>query len=687
MFGENILSVSPIDWIIENGSIRADGVMELQADGYAIQTRDEDDISGIPDEMYLSIVANKYTNSQEPTAFAIIKVQSAAGVQYEYSIPLIDTGNGFCTVTFPTTRTSYTALSLTIRSQEAVNITSWILSGPVVDRTILEDIRQEIPRLLDDYNTASFAVAQEEVTIGLITAELLEKTDLNGHVLISYISNVATTLTIRIKDNTITELYTPVIYNITPGRNAIGIPHAYLKKFSGIHTFAVTAQVDIGTITLFTRGLLYTIDGAYLAKRLMDIDIEIADITIMQLDTDASPSRIFAVSMEDGMARVRHRPIEGGTGVTWEPSYEVGPAVNACIEFDGDWVRRGKAGGYTLITENLPWVAWIAPDKTLYAQRGLDVNTQVVLSTEVDSISMVRGFKSLQTLEDDQGIIVLYVKNGSLFYRNYCNQATTVALWELEQQITEAGNDVISAHIGRLNDYRIGVSVSALSSNKFFITSRIWAGMASPAENVATGIKDLKFEVTQIIYQDTYGDEHLKTTMDVERFYVCPAGIVPEIVDVKRLSFADKKTLQLTFNYELECELANLKASLSVKNKVGQPFTVDTVTASGKILTIKTAEVMAPTVDVTLEYSMVESYYLAFRISDACLYGYGKLISLNIVGVPPVGFAKENVAISIPDLSFAVTQVYPRSVEANENVSVGITSASVDVIKVGSNPL
>lgn len=477
IFGENILSRSPVDWTVVNGSMTTANIV-LNPGGYATQVLTVADILAIPEEMYVSVISSTYTNPYAPVAYITIRAQTNQNTYYDYNIPLIDTGNGFCTVTFPTVMASFISLSFTIRADFAIVITDWVLAGPVADEVDFDEIRQEIPKLLDDCNTAIFTVGQEEVSIGFITAELLQNTDMNGHVLITYISPVSTLLTIRIKDNDITELYTPILYNISPGRNSIGIPHAYLKKLIGIHTFTVTAQVSTGTISIITRGMLYTIDGGYLAKRLIDIDVDITDMTIMQLPNETEPSRVFAVGIEDNMARVRHRAIKGGAGVVWEPIYEVGPATFAAIEFNGVWAERTTDLGFTILTEELPWVFWIAPNNTLYGQQGTNESTLVTLATNVSTVSVVRGYKSYQVLQNDQGLVVVYIKSGRVYYRNYATQENGVTLWEPEVEIEIAGTGNTSAYIARLNDYRLCLSVVGSSGNKLYYTGRTYAGQA-----------------------------------------------------------------------------------------------------------------------------------------------------------------------------------------------------------------
>lgn len=552
IFGENILSRSPADWSIVNGSMTTANIT-LYAGGHATQVLTIEDILTIPEAFYVSVIASMYTDSYNPNAYIVIRAQTTDNTYYEYNIPLIDTGNGFCTVTLPVVEAaSYVSLSFTIRTDFTIIVTDWVLSGPVVDEVDFDEIRQEIPKLLDDYNTAVFTVGQEEVSIGFITAELLQNTDMNGHVLITYNSPVSTVLTIRIKDNGITELYTPILYNISPGRNSIGIPHAYLKKFVGIHTFVVTAQVSTGTISITTRGMLYTIDGGYLAKRLIDIDANITDMTIMQLPTETEPSRIWAVGIEDNMARVRQRAIKGGAGVVWEPVYEVGPAIFAAIEFNGIWAERTTDLGFTILTDDLPWVFWIAPDNTLYGQYGTEASTLVTLATNVTTVSAVRGYKSYQILQNDQGLVVVYIKNGVVYYRNYATQENGITLWEPEQEIEVAGTGNTSAYIARLNDYRLALSVVGSSGNKLFITPRTYVGQAFKSDRaLATDA----FVMTPIIEDITrWYPLHESQALGTDAFVSFQYGLSTADFYPPNLNYFEASEDNKTFSMVFDCD-------------------------------------------------------------------------------------------------------------------------------------
>jgi hypothetical protein len=127
---------------------------------------------------------------------------------------------------------------------------------------------------------------------------------------------------------------------------------------------------------------------------------------------------------------------------------------------------------------------------------------------------------------------------------------------------------------------------------------------------------------------------------------------------------------------------------LTLKNIADQLFTIDTVEEAGNVLTIKTVEEMPFAQDVILTYDMVGSYYLAFRISDTCLYDYGKSINLTIEGAPPTGFTEENLEVAVTDIIFDVIQVYYSNVyNGGENLEGTVTDISFVVTKVGDSPL
>ena len=485
MFGENILSKIPADWQITNGYMTS-GIIALNANGSATQILNDTDIASIPESFLVTIIANNYVNTYAPFAYVQLHIITADNQEHFYNVPIIDSGSGFCVVTVPVLATEYSFFSFTIRTYRALVISDWALATPIVDDVNLDEIKEEIPKLLADYNTSTYAIGQREENIALISARLLANTDVSGHLQLEYDALQSCTITIRIKDNTGTELFAPLLYDVKVGKGSIGVPHAFLTRLAGNHTFSVTAQCSTGTVIFYTRGILFTIDAGYLATRIMDIDTDLQDIALQQLSSDDTPSSIFAIGVDkDGIVRVRRRAYSENALVAWEPVYEYEAGIRAAIEFDGTWVRRLGDEFFTLECEAVPWCFWITASGDLIAQKGIEESTRITLSTGVSKLSVVRGFKSSEYITQDQGIVVMYLKEGRAFYRNYCTQENESVVWELERELLQLGEYIEDVHVHRLNDYRLGfVSSSTVAGNKWAITKRTYVAAAVPPEYI-----------------------------------------------------------------------------------------------------------------------------------------------------------------------------------------------------------
>ena len=358
VYGSNILSKRPADWNVTNGSISSSDIT-LNASGRASIELTEADLKVIPDTMRLFILAEPLVDTYTPNAYAFLKATSEDNRVTVYSVPLIDTGDGVCSVVIPTVKAEYKTLVFYITASYPMIIRDWSLSPPLADETDinLDEVKEEIPKLLADYNTSTFTVGQSEEIIALISARLMENTDVSGHLQITFVASEACTVTIRLKDNDGTELFAPILYSVQKGRSSIGVPHAYLKRLVGMHTFTVTAQCSTGILTFYTRSVMYTIDAGYLAKRTMDVGLDLRDIAVCQLPTDEAPSSIYAVGIDDdGIARVRYRVYSSNAAIVWEPAFSLTPAKKAAIEFDGDFVRRTGDDYYTLECYEKPLV-------------------------------------------------------------------------------------------------------------------------------------------------------------------------------------------------------------------------------------------------------------------------------------------------------------------------------------------
>jgi hypothetical protein len=484
VYGSNLLSTTPAKWTLVNGTMTA-ALITLNTGGTATLLLDYTDIISIPESFLLTLITNKYTKPYAADMYAVLYVETLTGSIYEYSVPIVDVRNGICTIEIPTIAVDYTKFVFSIRTAQPVTISAWSLSAPSVDAVDLTEVEAKIQKLLADYNTSQYAVGQVEETIALISARLTDNTDVSGHLQLTYIASANCTITLRFKDNDGTELFAPLLYDVVAGRGSIGVPHAYLRRLLGLHTFSVTAQCSAGLLTFNTRSILYTIDAGYLATRLMDVSTDIQDLALQQLSTDNSPSSIYAVGIDtDGVARVRHRAYSENAAIVWTPVFQYEASISAAIEFNGIWRRRVGNQFFTLECEADPWVFWVTVGGALKCQKGSDTDTLVTLATGVSMVRAVRGFKSELYLAQDQGLVAVYLKNGTAYYRNYCVQEDGTTIWEPERALTALGSGLTSVHAHRLNDYRLGFVGSSPAGNKWLITKRTYIAAAALPEYI-----------------------------------------------------------------------------------------------------------------------------------------------------------------------------------------------------------
>jgi len=668
-------------WSITNGTITEKAIY-LNKNGVASVNIEHRDIVSLPTSATLQLTTSIFSDGYNPNIFVDVYIDST----FHQRINCVD-NRGLVHIEIELPGGPYSNFKIEIHTDTEVTISniSLVVPTPPLEE-LLSDIREELPRILSYENRHKFSIDQIENPIGVISLRLLESASVNGHLQINFIALEDCTVFIRFYTDEVVELYAPSTYSVKQGWNSIGIPHAYLYKTAGIHTMYVTAQVSNGSIIFEPNGVLYTIDGGRLASRIIEVGFDVRDITMRRTDPYSDPTYVFAAGIDNGHALVRGREYSQEYAIPWEPIGDLGPAKDIRIESDGAWVQT--VDGYKFVTFEYPSATVLRLNGDL---EFIDLNNVIptsIIASNVTNHSMVRGYNNISFSDRDQGMLIAYVKESKAYYRNIVtlNGETTI---QPEMRLLDTVDNVIRVVAVRLNDYRLAIVVEAEDTNYLMVTERYWEGMASPAEHLVAGVSDVTFEVTPITYSDLYSDdEHIESSVAIERFYVCPADVTPEIIGTERLSFSDKKTIQIMFNYELECELDNLKKSLVLKNIANQSFTIDTVEEAGNVLTIKTVEEMPFSQDIILTYDRAGSYYLAFRISDTCLYDYGKSINLTIEGAPPTGFTSEYLEGTVTDISFVVTQVYYSSIHSGgENLAGTVTDVSFVVTKIGDIPL
>lgn len=492
-YGANILKEEAAYYTLNNATI-TDGVLHIGAGGSATQVLQTSDLASITEWLQFTCISDSYSERYVPDIQVLIYAKMSEGDTPHTNALLfpVQINPNKYSCEFQLIPGEYTEMYVTLASKKGINLTLWELCPEVSDddiTVIIEGVQQSLPRLLFDYNTYPLAVEQAETAVAFITCRLLQNTDLQGHFLMTFTASENATVTLRFYDNEAEELFAPLYYDIRAGYNTLSVPHAYLDRLAGIHSYMVTAQTTVGSLYVDTRKILFTIDGGYLAEREIDVAMDITDIAIRQLASDNGPDEIWIVGLDAGEALVRKRRYnESNASVAFEPVGSLGKATAAAIEFNGAWVLRFGADQFTIETEENPWYFWVTDDGVLHGCHGLptEANPAIDLATNVvGDIKAVRGYSSIDYIEQDQGLIVAYIKDDGLpYYRTYSyNTAAQEVIWEREIALGVPANVYNFVNVHRLNDYRIGFELSGDTSNLWIITDRTYVGQSAFPEN------------------------------------------------------------------------------------------------------------------------------------------------------------------------------------------------------------
>jgi len=222
----------------------------------------------------------------------------------------------------------------------------------------------------------------------------------------------------------------------------------------------------------------------------------------------AGPTKLYTAYIEDEYAKVATSLAVDRIPTQWDFEYSLTKAVDVAIEFDGRWQRVGNR--WELYTIGSPYVAVVRTTGQLTIQQGqLDTPT-ILVDSGVTRVAMVRGWKNVLMWNRDQGLIVVYIKNGKVYYRTYAQQPPDLpAIWEPERAIVELPSPAQNISAFRTNDYRVGIACEHNGKIYWALTERNWAGMAIESHTITAGI-DVTVDLIPITYADIY-HEHTIT--------------------------------------------------------------------------------------------------------------------------------------------------------------------------------
>ncbi len=244
-------------------------------------------------------------------------------------------------------------------------------------------------------------------------------------------------------------------------------------------------------------------------------------VAIRREDRLKGPQKIYLCYVENNVAHLAVsdylKSIEQVQD--WEYLYEVGPALDVAIEFDGRWQRTSPDAEvcfdspalWTLVSFGEPYIFRILPNNSLVVQQGQGTPYELAPSG-VTKVAALRGWKNTFLWNHDQGIICAYIRAGDLYYRNFANQGTDAdplpAIWDTERKVDEL-SPAQDVALFRTNDYRVGFLAERNGEIHWAITSRNWAVMALEPHTITAGI-DVAVDLIPITYVNLY-HEHTIT--------------------------------------------------------------------------------------------------------------------------------------------------------------------------------
>jgi len=214
-----------------------------------------------------------------------------------------------------------------------------------------------------------------------------------------------------------------------------------------------------------------------------DIAPAFGDVAVRQMGGETDLSLAYAICLDDGTAKVYKRKFPAGMEYPWEYQWTLGSAADVAIEFNGVWKMNAAKEWYYLQTEEYPYIFYVKND-VLYVQNWNDNATVIPLASGISQISACKGWQSSVDPDLDQGLIIGYLKGGSVYYRAFCCQENGSYVWEAEHEVTTLGTGNTTLSVIRTNDFRIGFLTQNNGRMRLALTHRNYAGMSVRPETV-----------------------------------------------------------------------------------------------------------------------------------------------------------------------------------------------------------
>jgi len=458
---------------------------EFVAPGYAEAQITIDEVASLIDTAIVRCVIEPQQSGYDAEVVLTLRIKAVEVEDVIYCF-LVNNRGGFCEIPIRLPVGFYDSFDVIIDAKTPCFIQRLSVEMITQDiETIINELRQNIPRIVADYNTHDIEIDHYETTVALITATLLRRIDAAGYVALSYETPGSARVVFRMYDDRHKALFSPIIENVGPGKHSFGFPHTYLKSNAGFHNFYVTMQCEVGAALVDTRSVIYFIDAAHLAIRELDTGTEIHDFTARTMPQRPDPSVFYTIGMFQDNAMVRHA-YPTTIGITeWTSDFMIQNVSEVAIEFNAQWFAT--ADGRRYITDEFPHICYIDKTGDLYIQHFQSSSTRILLASNATKVAMLRGWLYQDAaVINDVGLLVAYIKtDGNAYYRRFFNNAGTF-IWENEQVLpfsVAAIRPFKTITINRVNDFRVVFSVTDDDGFGFSLLTRRYY-QANSVENV-----------------------------------------------------------------------------------------------------------------------------------------------------------------------------------------------------------
>ncbi|MBV1758003.1 MAG: hypothetical protein KMY55_09190 [Dethiosulfatibacter sp.] len=261
-----------------------------------------------------------------------------------------------------------------------------------------------------------------------------------------------------------------------------------------------------------SRARTTVVDSAYWTVETIRTGEGLGDVSVTprRFKSYGHPNRLYEIHVHNNEVNTAIREYPDKLKDGWKDQFTLGPGSSVAIAFNGHWERYRKL--WRLITDEKPWIFWVDDTGILWRQYWDDETTKFELATNVSCVRAIRAWKNVNVIESDQGIVVGYVKtDGTVCYRNYCQQEDYTYVWEGERQLTQFTDTAVHLNMFITNDYRMGFAIeSSTGQVHWLITPRNWAGMAVEQHTITTNITS-STDLLKVSYYDVFHDETIIT--------------------------------------------------------------------------------------------------------------------------------------------------------------------------------